>query len=408
MIRFGPAGIPLSCKGRTLRDGVEDVHSLSLTAMEVQMVRSEMMVDYPEEEEIGLTVKDLTKELLKELKKKNQQGSTKEEEFVVHMALGIIKGGEELVVDPSEVIEEDDMLLKMVSGITDCFGELYSIGDMAKRMDVSLSLHTPYYEDLGSCVPNYEDLGLSLMYNDLPPAEKLTFSCVDNILYSGVVANALGAGIVATNLGIYNPEMDEMEVEDNIITNLSMIRDWWMEKDLKPKIGIEITGRDNVFGSMEQVLDICDEFKDCCVPVINWPNYYSRLMPQSPDTENAPSWDVEDFQYAIDQVSKYNNGQIYTQFSGIEYRNWSEYRLSPIKKGSLKFDTLAECLVNAKPDITIISSSPLLEHDAMYMRTIHERALTKKVLKRIKQERKTEAEEKKAEAEAAETGELPE
>ena len=61
MIRFGPAGIPLSCKGRTLKDGVEDVHALSLTAMEVQMVRSEAILSYPDREEEGLTVKDLTK-----------------------------------------------------------------------------------------------------------------------------------------------------------------------------------------------------------------------------------------------------------------------------------------------------------------------------------------------------------
>ena len=39
MIRFGPAGIPLSCKGRTLQDGIEDVHNLSLSALEIQMVR---------------------------------------------------------------------------------------------------------------------------------------------------------------------------------------------------------------------------------------------------------------------------------------------------------------------------------------------------------------------------------
>ena len=379
MIRFGPAGIPLSCKGRTLKDGVEDVHALSLTAMEVQMVRSETMETYPEDE-AGLTMKDV----------RDANGS---------MVVALMKEGE-LVVDPDETIEEDDVLVRMISGITNCFGDLYSIGDMARRMDVSLSLHTPYYEDLGSYVPEYQDLGIGPQYFEgLNPDEVLTVSCINNIMYSGVVANALGAGIVSTNLGIYNPGMDEMDVEENIKDNLDMIMGWWEEKGLRPKLGIEITGRENVFGSLEQILDICDEFKGCG-PVINWPNYYSRLMPQSPDTENAPSWEVDDFQYAIDQVGRYNDGKIYTQFSGIEYRNWSEYRLSPIKKGSLKFDTLAECLVNAKPDITVISSSPLLEHDAMYMRTIHERALTKRVLKRIKQERKAEAEEKKAEAEA--------
>ena len=39
MIRFGPAGIPLSCKGRTIRDGIEDIHALGLHCMEIQLVR---------------------------------------------------------------------------------------------------------------------------------------------------------------------------------------------------------------------------------------------------------------------------------------------------------------------------------------------------------------------------------
>ncbi|HEV2167190.1 MAG TPA: endonuclease IV, partial [Thermoplasmata archaeon] len=39
MIRFGPAGIPLSCKGRTLRDGIADVHHLGLSALEVQFIK---------------------------------------------------------------------------------------------------------------------------------------------------------------------------------------------------------------------------------------------------------------------------------------------------------------------------------------------------------------------------------
>ena len=38
-VRFGPAGIPLSCKGRTLKDGLEDIYALELNAMEIQLVR---------------------------------------------------------------------------------------------------------------------------------------------------------------------------------------------------------------------------------------------------------------------------------------------------------------------------------------------------------------------------------
>ena len=38
-VRLGPAGIPLSCKGRTIVEGMDDIISLGLETMEVQTVR---------------------------------------------------------------------------------------------------------------------------------------------------------------------------------------------------------------------------------------------------------------------------------------------------------------------------------------------------------------------------------
>ena len=38
-IRMGPAGVPLSCKGRTIVEGMDDVISLGLDTMEIQTVR---------------------------------------------------------------------------------------------------------------------------------------------------------------------------------------------------------------------------------------------------------------------------------------------------------------------------------------------------------------------------------
>src|SRR3989304_2995731 len=70
MIRFGPSGIPLSCKGRTLRDGIEDVHNLGLTAMEVQLVRVNVLPRPAGEEEIGQTPRGLPDELVVEIQRK--------------------------------------------------------------------------------------------------------------------------------------------------------------------------------------------------------------------------------------------------------------------------------------------------------------------------------------------------
>ena len=80
----------------------------------------------------------------------------------------------------------------------------------------------------------------------------------------------------------------------------------------------------------------------------------------------------------------------------------NELRLTPIKKGDLKFDLLGDCLADSRPEATIISSSPLLEHDAMYMRIIYERMVNKRVAKNLRAKKKKELEAAAAAAAAAE------
>jgi len=340
MIRFGPAGIPLSCKGRTLKDGVEDVHNLSLTALEIQMVRANSYKRYPEEEEVGLTIKDIV------------------EGFVVE----IYRDGEPIM--PDDPIEEEDELIYMPSGITDYFGELYEVGYMAKRLDVSLSLHTPYYMDLGS-------------------NSELTNTCMDSIRHAGLIVDALDGDIVVTNLGLYTGKIPDEEIDENIYNNVTDLMAWWQAMGLKPKLGIELTGQQSVFGSLDQILDLCSQI-DGIVPVVNFPHYHSR-------TEGS-LLDIDDFEDLLKQVEPYyNGGNIHTAFAGVEHEGGYEKRLTPIKKGDLKFEPLAEALCDIQPNATVISSSPLLEHDAMYMRIINERVLSKRVIKQIKEKKKAEA-----------------
>jgi deoxyribonuclease-4 len=339
MIRFGPAGIPLSCKGRTLKDGVEDVHNLSLTALEIQMVRANAYTRYPEDEEVGLTMKEIT------------------EGFVVE----VYRDGEAIPQD--EPIEEEDELIYMPAGITSAFGELAEVGHMAKRLDVSLSLHTPYYMDLGS-------------------NSELTETCVNSIRHAGLIVDALDGTVVVTNLGLYTGKLPDEEIDANIAENVDMLMGWWKEMGLKPKLGIEITGQQAVYGSLEQVIDLCSEIKGL-VPVLNFPHYHSR-------TEGS-LMEMDDFEEVLEQVQRFYKGMnIHTAFAGVEHEEGNEKRLTPIKKGDLKFEPLAEALCEMQPNATVISCSPLLEHDAMYMRIINERVLNKRVAKQLREKRKAE------------------
>ena len=48
----------------------------------------------------------------------------------------------------------------------------------------------------------------------------------------------------------------------------------------------------------------------------------------------------------------------------------------------MRFDPLADCILdNEEFDLTIISGSPLLEHDAMYMKVILDRVQQKREAK---------------------------
>jgi len=323
-----------------LKDGIEDVHNLGLTAIEIPMVRAGTVDECPEEEDIGLCIGDLKKGLVVEIIRDDMP-----------------------VCDPSEPIEEDDILVRMSSGIADSYGSLIPIGEMAKRLDVKVSLHTPYYMDLGS-------------------NGQLTERCLNNIRHSGIITNALGGDVVVTNLGLYDDPDNADGIDANIIDNLSMIIDWWKDAKIRTSLGIEITGRQEAFGSIKQVLALCDDVKGL-VPVINFPHHHART--------SGSLMAAGDFAELIEQVRPYCKNGIHTLFSGVEHNDGNERRLTPIKKGDLKFEPLGEALADLDHDVTVISGSPLLEHDAMYMKVIHERVLTKRVAKAMRAKKKDEA-----------------
>jgi len=336
MIRFGPAGIPLSCKGRTLKDGIEDVHNLGLNAMEVQMVRVNVVERYPDEEEVGKTPLDLEGDMIVEMVRR--------------------KGKKEVhISDLEEEIKEEDMLITLASGLVQNYHELQELGKMGRELDVELSMHTPYYMDL---VSNSE----------------LTKKSMDSIRWAGMMTHQMSGVMVVTHIGLYG-HLSKKAATENIKENISTLSDWWKQNKIVPSLGLEVSGRQEVWGGLDELLDLCDDIEGP-VPVINFAHHHAR--------ENGVLREPADFTDLFDRTKKYVGALYYTHFSGVEHEAGNEKRVTPIKKGDLRFEPLAEFLVDANPNVTIISSSPLLEHDAMYMKVIYERILTKKVSKDIK------------------------
>ena len=336
MIRFGPAGIPLSCNGRTLKDGIEDVHNLGLTAMEAQLVRAHVQERACEPEEIGAKPRNLTTDMVIEIVRKKGEK-------------------DEVISDLDEPIKKGDTLVTLTSGIARSYPELRQLKTMADELDVALSIHTPYYMDLVG-------------------EGELSFKSMDSIKWGGLMANELGATVVVTHMGLYgdvSPKTAQKHIKDRIQT----LAKWYRKQGIDVPIGLELSGRQEIFGALPEVIKTCREV-DGTVPVVNFSHYHAR--------ESGLLREPKDFDKLLEQVEDYVDGPVYTHFSGVEHEGGNEKRFTSIKKGDLRFEPLAEAIVDRNQPITIISGSPLLEHDAMYMKVILERVLAKRVSKETK------------------------
>jgi deoxyribonuclease-4 len=336
MIRFGPAGIPLSCKGRTLKDGIEDVHNLGLTAMEAQLVRAHVQERLCEPEEIGAKPKNLPNEIVIEIIRRKSQKET-----AIH--------------DLDETIKKGDTLVTLTSGIAKSYQELRQLKSMAEELDVALSIHTPYYMDLVG-------------------DGDLCFRSMDSIRWAGLMARDLGATTVVTHLGLYG-EASERVAQRKVKERIQALAKWYRKHEIHVPIGLELSGRQEIFGSLSETLKVCKNVKGT-IPVVNFAHYHAR--------ENGILREPKDFDKLLDEVWEFTDGEFYSHFSGVEHEGGNEKRFTSIKKGDLRFEPLAETLVDRNQPITVISGSPLLEHDAMYMKVILERVLAKKVSKETK------------------------
>ncbi|MEA3166992.1 MAG: deoxyribonuclease, partial [Thermoplasmata archaeon] len=268
MITFGPAGIPLSCKGRTVRDGIIYTRNLELDAMEVQFVRGIRMT---------------------------------EEEAV-------------------------------------------KVRQTAEEAGVQLHVKAPYYINLAGDEQNVE----------------MSFS---KILATGKLAHEMGAQTVVFHPGFYG-ELSKEETMSRIIKNVRELRNTFVREGWTPRLGMEVMGKRNVFGSLEEVVDVCNRVKGL-MPVVDFAHIHAR--------GNGILQNPEDFAAVFDRLAALNLEHYLIHFTGIHYENGNaRYRL-PIKKGDLKFEPLCEVLLDRQLSATVISTSPILEHDAMYMNIVFDR-----------------------------------
>jgi deoxyribonuclease-4 len=303
-VKLGPAGVPLSCKGRTIVEGMDDIISLGLETMEVQTVR---------------------------------------------------------MVAPQH------------------FEQYWQAGVLANKTDFEMNIHGPYYSEL---LGNRVERGRSLAKIEATLQAARTINARHITLHTGhygefgrghaaneQVANVF-SGIVDRIHSIWHDDEDEFPVFP------------WIKDGTPSKIGVETSGRQELWGSLEEVLEVVNHV-DGTVPVLNIAHIHARGHGQMRTSE--------DYGELFDMVREtIGTKEFYCHFSGVEHRTGNAMHYTQIKKSDLNFEPLAEFIVEDGGwlDITLISDSPLLEHDAMYMMQNIEKSRHKQLERKAREDRR--------------------
>lgn len=323
MIRYGIAGIPLTGKGRTFIDSVEEAYKLGLNALEVQLLRVNFQQN-PGLEYSGMRPRDNENSIIIDVLRPNDDGD--------YSSIGT-----------ETVIQDEDIVKELFWNMAKNYDELELGGELAKELDILLSIHSPYYMD---------------MLNGGDIAEK----SMDHLKWALIIGKSMGAKRAINHTGFYGKTKkgslkDAMEVYQAISSEMGH------EKGF-PYIGVETSGKPEIFGTADEVIALAKKNNNI-EPILNMPHYHSLT--------DGSLLNTKDFVDITEKFREYAKGDLYIEFSGVEHEGNVETKLTAIKHGDLKFETFAETLLDYQDDITIISCSPLLEHDAQYMEAIFDR-----------------------------------
>jgi len=232
------------------------------------------------------------------------------------------------------------MEVEFVRGVRMSNDAAKELGKAARDASVRLSIHGPYFINFSS-KEKQKVLASHRMVRD----------CADR----GV---NMGATVVVIHAGYYGMRNSE-QCTATMLDELSAL-----EKDFSNVyLGLETTGRQSQWGTLDEILEVCKKLK-FCIPVIDFAHIYAR---------NGGRIDYAEI---LDKVKHFK--WLHCHFSGI---NWTAAGINkgneknhiPMKQGKPDFEPLAREILKRKQDVTIISESPILEKDALYMKETFER-----------------------------------
>ncbi len=218
-------------------------------------------------------------------------------------------------------------------------------GGVAKKNDVKLSCHAPYY--INCCAKEKHKIDASVRYIVTTAQAAFWLGASPIVIHSGFYMGRPAAECRKLVIGTYERCLEEMET-------------------LKVKgvvLGAELTGKKSAYGNLDEIIDLAQNFGlKSVMPVIDYAHYHARE--KSLKTKDEYAAILEKVESKLGSEASKN---FHCHFSGIEFTDKGERNHLPVSSNSPPFAPLAEAWKESGWAGTVICESPLIEKDALVL-----------------------------------------
>jgi deoxyribonuclease-4 len=233
------------------------------------------------------------------------------------------------------------MELEFVRGVKMGEETARKVSALAKKLDIGLSVHAPYYINLNG-------------------EGETRLKSRERILNSARIGHISGARSVVIHAGFIQKD-SRHDAYEKIKNELTLIREQMNREGLTISLRIETMGRNSQFGNLDEVLTITEVAG--VLPCIDFSHLHAL------DGKNNSMEEFADILTNIEnKLGRDGLDNMHTHVSGIEYSPKGEKKHLEFEASDFKYKELAQAFSEFNIKGMVICESPNLEIDALKLK----------------------------------------
>ncbi len=240
-------------------------------------------------------------------------------------------------------LELDCMELEFVQGVRMSEKGAVNVLEAARRENIALSVHAPYYINLNSS-----------------EEEKLKAS-MERIYQAARIGSLCGAESIVLHAAFYQKSSREAAYQ-NVSKALSELAGRLRGESIDAVLRPETMGKRAQFGTLDEVLSLSEEIEGV-MPCLDFSHLHARE-----GKENSYPEFTSILSKVEDALGKEGLANMHMHVSGIEYDRNGEKKHLTLKESDFNYPELMKALKEFEVKGLVICESPIMEEDALLLK----------------------------------------